>query len=313
MLEHMEQFEGLLTRAEVMMEVFEKVRRVASTSATVLIRGESGTGKELVAKAIHRQSARCAGPFRAVNCATFTPELLASELFGHVKGAFTGAVKDRAGLFELANGGSLLLDEIAEVPLPLQAQLLRVLQEQSFTPVGGTDSIHVDVRVLAATNKALRQEVQEGRFRSDLMYRVRVIPIYLPRLAIREGDVEMLSWHFIETEHRGVSTRKVKEIEPAALEAILDYAWPGNVRELRNVIVHALIMGSGDSIGVADLPPELRGEGPPVSDSLCWEASERGEILRAMERANGHRGKAAGLLGWSRTKLWRKLKEHRLP
>src|SRR5213593_2658030 len=183
--------------------LFTKMRRVARAQCTVLIGGETGTGKELVARAIHAESPRRRAPFQAVNCATFSPTLLESELFGHVRGAFTGAVRDRAGLFALADGGSLFLDELAEIPLDLQGKLLRVMQEKTFIPVGATRLVTVDVRVISATNKSLRREVAEGRFREDLSYRMRVVPLFLPPLRKRRGDIEALFWHFVEGMNRG--------------------------------------------------------------------------------------------------------------
>ena len=217
---------GMVTVAPQMLEFFEVCRRVARTGSSVLIRGETGTGKELVARMLHDHSPRRDGPFRAVNCATFTAELLASELFGHVRGAFTGAVRDRRGLFSLADRGTLFLDEIAEMPLDIQARLLRVLQTQTFVPVGGTQPMHVDVRLLAATHRALREEVEQRRFREDLMFRVRVVPLFLPRLAERDGDVEVLTWTFVD-EFNEQGYRRVEGIREDAMEAMLEYPWPG--------------------------------------------------------------------------------------
>jgi two-component system response regulator AtoC len=305
-------FHGMVTVSPRMRELFELIRRVARTDASVLLRGETGTGKELVARALHALSPRADREFRAINCATLTPELLASELFGHVRGAFTGAVSDRRGLFALADGGTLFLDEIAEIPPDIQARLLRVLQEQTFVPVGGTTPLHVDVRILAATHKALRREVQAGRFRADLMYRIRVVPLFLPPLRDREGDVEALAWHFIEQlDRRGL--RQVEHIAPDALEAMLRYAWPGNVRELRNVIELAFAVGVGDTIRLEELPPELRGEPPPLNLVEAEEPDartlERQRILEALRATGGKKGEAAQELGISRTTLWRKMRE----
>ena len=191
-------FHGIVTVSPQMRSFFELLRRAARSDASILIRGESGTGKELAAAAIHQLSRRRNRPFQAINCATLTPELAASELFGHVRGAFTGAIREREGLFALANGGTAFLDEVAELSPDIQGRLLRVLQEQTFVPVGGTEPIHVDVRMLAATNKSLRDEVERGRFREDLMYRIRVVPLFLPPLVERDGDVEALTWWFIK-------------------------------------------------------------------------------------------------------------------
>ena len=310
-------FHGMVASSPVMLELFELMKRVARTEASILIRGETGTGKELVAHALHKLSRRAGGPFQAVNCATLTPELLASELFGHVRGAFTGAIRDRQGLFSLADQGTLFLDEVAELPLDLQARLLRVLQERSFVPVGGTEPVRVNVRILAATHRSLRREVEARRFRADLLYRIRVVPLYLPSLAEREGDVEALGWHFVD-ELNQQGFRKVERFSVAARNALLAHDWPGNVRELRNVLEYGFAVGEGPVFDVDDLTPELRGEPPPQSSHEQPTAvpsttvAERRRLLEALDSSGGHRGKAAALLGMSRTTLWRKLREHRL-
>lgn len=302
-------FHGMVSRSARMREFFALVERVARTDSSILIRGETGTGKELVARAIHDLSLRARGPFRAVNCATFTPELLASELFGHVRGAFTGAVRDRRGLFAVADKGTLFLDEVSEIPLDIQARLLRVLQDQTFVPVGGTDPIHVDVRVISATNRALRRDVEEGRFRADLMYRIRVVPIFLPPLVEREGDVEALSWHFVD-EFNARGGRQITHIHLRALDAMLAYRWPGNVRELRNAVEHAWAVGVGDTLRLEDLPPELRGEDPPDAARPATAGDdERDRIRQALRVARGRKGEAAATLGMSRSTLWRKMRE----
>lgn len=306
-----EEFFGMVTAAPRMKEFFELIRKVARSDASVLVRGETGTGKELVARAIHELSARSDRPYRAVNCATFTSELLASELFGHVRGAFTGAVDDRRGLFELADGGIIFLDEIAEIPFDIQARLLRVLEEQTFVPVGATNPRTVDVRLVAATNKALRRQVAEGKFREDLMYRIRVVPIFLPPLVRREGDVELLTWHFID-EFNGDEgmPRCIEAIHQDAYEALLGYSWPGNVRELRNVVEYAFVIGDGEVLTIDELTPELRGE-PPPSRKIEEETQddERRRIIAALRATGGHRGEAAERLGVSRTTLWRRMKQ----
>ena len=304
------EFHGMITVAPSMLSLFELIKRVARTDSSVLIRGETGTGKELVAASIHALGHRAEGPFRAVNCATFTAELLASELFGHVRGSFTGAVADRPGLFALADGGTVFLDEVAELPLGLQARLLRVVQERSFVPVGGAESISVNTRILAATNKALRREVSEGRFREDLMYRLRVVPLFLPRLTEREGDVEALFWRFIKEFNRSRGSRTIEGITSAARDAILDYDWPGNVRELRNQVEFAYAIGDGPLFDLDDLTPELRGEGPSVpAGEMTSEDIERQQIIVALETAGGRKSKAAEILGMSRSTLWRKIRE----
>ncbi len=302
---------GIYTVAPQMFALFDLLPRVARSGASILIRGETGTGKELVARALHSVSSRSSGPFRAINCATLTPDLLASELFGHVRGSFTGAIKDRPGLFTLADKGTVFLDEIAEMPLDIQARLLRVLQEQTFVPLGGSEAKSVDVRVLSATHRALREEVAERRFREDLMYRVRVVPLFLPRLVERDGDIAALSWHFIDRfNQRG--GREVTGIDPEVMDAYLAYAWPGNVRELRNAIEYAFAVGEGPTLTVDELLPELRGE-PPRSSTrggrLDPGAEERERILSALRATQGRKGEAAKRLGINRSTLWRKLRE----
>jgi len=257
------------------------------------------------------ESPRRKAPFEAVNCATFSPTLLESELFGHVKGAFTGAVRDRAGLFALADGGTLFLDEVAEIPLELQGKLLRVMQEKTFFPVGATRSVRVDVRVISATNKTLRTEVAEGRFREDLSYRMRVVPISLPPLRDRTGDVEALFWHFVEAMHRQ-GLRRIDGVTPAAMAAIESYSWPGNVRELQSAVEYAFVVGEGPIFDVADLTPEVRGDTPAGGALPSLGEAERQRIVAALSRHNGRKGEAAKELGMSRSTLWRKLYAHRL-
>ncbi len=305
-------FHGIYSQAPEMDEVFRLIDRVAKTDCTVLIRGESGSGKELAARAIHERGARGARPFRAINCATLSPALLQSELFGHKRGAFTGAISDHSGLFEQADSGTLFLDEVAEMPLDIQAHLLRVLEERSFFAVGGTKPIKVDVRLLSASNKALRREVQEGRFRDDLRYRIRVVPIFLPPLRKRGGDVDALTWHFVDFFNRE-GLRRIDSIDAAARDAMHAYPWPGNVRELRNVVQHAFVVGDGPTLELSDLTPELRGEGPPGEGPvLSLQSQERARILDALQRCGGKKAIAAEALGMSRSTLWRKLREYGL-
>jgi two-component system, NtrC family, response regulator AtoC len=305
-------FHGMVTVAPQMLEVFALIERVARTHASVLLRGESGTGKELAARALHVLSPRAAGPFRAVNCATLTPELAASELFGHVRGAFTGAIGSRAGLFELADGGTVFLDEVAELGLDVQARLLRVLQDKTFVPVGGTDPKQVDLRLITATHRSLRREVEAGRFREDLMYRVRVVPIFIPPLNERTGDVEALTWLFIDRFNEQ-GFRRVERVSVQAYELLQSYPWPGNIRELRNAIEHAFAVGLGPVLEASELPPELRGELPPDrGEHLSPEDAEKARILEAIALADGSKSRAAELLGVSRTTLWRRMRELRL-
>ena len=294
----------------VMKRLFTQVERVAATDVSVLIRGETGTGKELVARALHRLSKRSRGPFRAVNCATLTPELLASELFGHVRGAFTGAVTARKGLFQLADGGTLFLDEVAEIPLDLQARLLRVLEERSFIPVGGTEPVEVDVRVISATHRALRREVASRRFRTDLLYRIRVVPLYLPPLRDRDQDIALLTATFL-AQLSSQGGRRVHGLETDVALAFASHPWPGNVRELRNTLECGYALGTGDHIALEDLPPEFRGEGPPEDRELPETAEDlrRRRILDALRKSGGKKGEAAQALGVSRSTLWRQMRE----
>jgi transcriptional regulator with PAS, ATPase and Fis domain len=304
----------MVTRAPEMEPVFQLVRRVARADCAVLVRGESGSGKELVARAIHALSARAAAPFRAINCATLSPTLLESELFGHVRGAFTGAVRDHRGLFKQAHGGTVFLDEVAEMPLDIQARLLRVLEEKTFFPVGGTTPVTVDVRIVSASNRALRRAVAAGRFRDDLRYRLRVVPLFLPPLRRRTGDVEGLLWHFIDR-FTAQGMGHIEGVTRRALDALRSYPWPGNVRELRNVVEHAFIVGEDAILDLEDMPPELRGEAPPEDEPVAervWDRTERDRIVEALMKHKGRKGRAAAELGISRTTLWSKLKELQL-
>ena len=306
-------FQGLLSRSPSMQAVFKIIQNAAETEATVLVRGESGSGKELVAKAIHDLSARRNAPFLAINCAALSSSLLDSELFGHVRGAFTGAIKDHSGLFQRAQGGTLFLDEVAELPLELQAKLLRVIQERNYIPVGGDRSIAVDVRIVAATHRSLREEVKMGRFREDLMYRLRVVPIFIPPLRERREDISLLIWHFIRL-HNASSFRKIEKIDPQAMRTLLDYAWPGNVRELHNVVEYAFAVGRGTTLRWSELPPEFREPRPvelqPAQDLPLSAAEESAIIHQALEQSNGKVSLAARTLGMSRATFWRKRKIH---
>ncbi len=309
-------FHGILSRDPIMREAIKIIRNVAETEATVLIRGESGTGKELVAHALHMESARHDKAFLAINCAALTPSLLESELFGHVKGAFTGAIRNHAGLFQRAHGGTLFLDEVAELPLELQAKLLRVLQEQSFIPVGADTATNVDVRIIAATHRSLREEVKAGRFREDLMYRLRVVPIFLPPLRERRQDVNLLLWHCIQ-QHNLQGPRHVDSIAPEAARVLLDYSWPGNVRELKNVVEYVFAVGRGREITLQDLPPEFRESAfsslpAAILKPRNRHANEAELIQSALQAANGHLETAAAQLGMSRATFWRKRRKYGL-
>ena len=298
-----ETFHGILTRDPRMALAIQTIRNVAATDATVLVRGESGTGKELVARALHEESARRGRPFVAVNCAALTPSLVESELFGHVRGAFTGAVSDRVGLFAQADTGTLFLDEVAELGLDVQARLLRVLQERTFTPVGATRPVSVDVRIIAATHKALREEVRQGRFREDLMYRLRVVPLFLPALRERRADVELLLHHFL-ARNNARGPRHVTGIAPEAMRRLLDHAWPGNVREVQNVMDYAFAVGRGPEITLDELPPEFR-EAPADRPAPPVPGDRASAVRDALAPAGGHVGKAAEILGVSRATFWR--------
>jgi transcriptional regulator with PAS, ATPase and Fis domain len=310
---------GMWTRDPAMKRMFHLLRKVARSDSTVLVRGESGTGKELVARAIHDFSPRASGPFHAVNCAAMPSTLLESELFGHVRGSFTGAVRDNPGHFRLADGGTLMLDEIAELPLDVQAKLLRVLETHSVLPVGGRESIKVNVRIIAATHRALRKEVAAARFRADLMFRLRVIPVFLPPLSARAGDIPLLAEKIL-AELNARSERKVVRVGADAMAALERHAWPGNVRELRNVLEYAFVVGEGPVLGLGELPPEIASpestiDGEPRSYVKSAEGApmvgaspEASRIMSALERASGNRARAARALGLSRVTLWRRMK-----
>jgi two-component system, NtrC family, nitrogen regulation response regulator NtrX len=300
-----------------MRQLREQVAMAAPTNGRVLIYGENGTGKELVARTIHAMSRRRAAPFVEINCAAIPEELIESELFGHVRGAFTGAVSDRRGKFEAAAGGTIFLDEIGDMSLKTQAKVLRVLQEQTMEPVGGTNRIKVDARVLAATNKDLPAEIRAGRFREDLYFRLNVIPIFVPPLRDRPDDIARLADHFMAEFAREYGKR-MKTFEPEALAVIEQYAWPGNVRELRNVIERLMIMVPGDSIAASNLsfldPHALRRPDmpdPPADRLTLHEARDRFErdlILRTLAEQQGNMSRTAEVLGVERSNLYRKMK-----
>ncbi len=308
-------FHQILGKSKPMQAVFDLIRRVADSPTNVLITGESGTGKELVAKAIHYNSDRRHAPFVPVNCAAIPEALLESELFGHVKGAFTDAKMDKRGLFEEAHTGTLFLDEISELPIMLQAKLLRAIQEREIRRVGATKPIAVDVRIIAATNLNLAEEVRAKRFREDLYYRLNVIEIRLPPLRERREDIPLLVDAFLKkcAEARG---KQVQGVSEAALALLVDYAWPGNVRELENVIERAVTLSRGDKIVPEDLPSAIqgaRGERRILDEAaertLSLEAMEKEYILRILEKTGGNKYQAAHILGIDRKTLYRKLGE----
>lgn len=304
-------FKNVIGRNYRMHEVYELLHEVAPTKSTVLIEGESGTGKELIANAIHHNSKRSGKPFIKLNCAALSEGVLESELFGHVKGAFTGAIADKAGRFELANGGTLFLDEIGEISLQTQVKLLRVLQEGEFERVGGTKSVKVDVRIIAATNKDLRAAVEKGEFREDLYYRLKVVPIHLPPLRKRKDDIPLLVKHFIEKFNKEMYM-EVTNLSPRAMELLLDYNYPGNIRELEHILEHAFVRCRGKTIHPEHLPKELQRvdmiDRAMESEEPLKEL-ERETILRALNEADWKLQACAGRLRISRTTLWRRMKE----
>jgi len=330
---------GLIGSAPAMHEVYAMTRRVAASNASVLLVGETGTGKELIAKAIHQLSPRGTGPFVRVNCGALSESLLESELFGHVRGAFTGAVANRTGRFEAAHTGTIFLDEINSTTPKLQVKLLRVLQEREFERVGDTETIRVDTRVIAASNRELLDEVARENFREDLYYRLNVVPIYLPPLRARRDDIPLLVGHFLE-HYNETNDRYVVHIQKEALGALVKYHWPGNVRELQNVVERCVVLAPGDELTLDLLPPAVRGGRPPVTlpgrggdlDSLARELVEQGlanasaeddnlfeRIVSRVEReliaqmlaaCGGVQLKAAARLGINRNTLRKKLVEH---
>ena len=310
--------DDIVGSSDVMTKVFDKIRKVAPTDSTVHIYGESGTGKELVARAIHENSPRASGAFVKVNCSALAESLLESELFGHEKGSFTGAVKQKLGRFELADGGTIFLDEIGDIPQNTQLKLLRVLQERQFERVGGETTVSVDVRVVTATNKDLKDEVAAGNFREDLFYRLHIIPITLPPLRERMDDLRPLVDHFIDKLVKR-TRKRVGNIAPDAIQALQQYRWPGNVRELENVIEHAMVFATGNTIEISDLPGVITGRGGddllaiPGGDRALpdiLEDLERQLILRAFRKAKGVKTETARLLGIKPSALYYKLEKY---
>ncbi len=317
-------FENIIGVSGKMQDVFKKIVKVASSSATVLLRGESGTGKELIARAIHYQSKRAEQNLVEINCASIPENLLESELFGHEKGAFTGAYKLKKGKFEIAQGGTLFLDEIGELPLSLQAKLLRVLQEKRFTRVGGVENIDIDVRLIAATNADLEAKMREGRFREDLYYRLNVIPIRVPPLRVRLEDIGPLTDYFIQR-YAAKNNSSVKGISNEARILLMRYEWPGNVRELENAIENAIVMCETDLIHPEDLPPYLQNakESDAVFGAILapdnqqsyrekLEACEKEIIRQALEAAKGNKTKAAQQLGFTLRTMRNKANKYNL-
>jgi DNA-binding NtrC family response regulator len=314
-----EALRGIVGRSPVMQSVFEAIRTVAQTETTVLVIGETGTGKELAARAIHDLSHRSEGPFVPVNCSSMTETLLESELFGHVRGAFTGAVSDKHGLFEVAKGGTVFLDEIGDTTLSLQQRLLRVLQEREVMRVGSVRPVAVDVRIIAATHRDLRDEITAGRFRDDLFYRLNVFRIELPPLRQRAGDVPLLVETALERLRRAHAQFANLSCSPLAMRLLRAYHWPGNVRELFAAVESSAVRAGGSRIEAQHLPQELRcaveyraGEGGPRYRPTAKPQDECEAVRAALEEADGVRARAAELLGMSRTTLWRKMKQYGL-
>ena len=302
--------DNMVGSSPAMERVFKMVRRAAPTSATVLLQGPNGTGKDLVAHAIHNLSPRAHGPFVAVNCGAIPENLIESELFGHEKGSFSGAVAQHIGSFEAADGGTLFLDEIGELPLAMQVKLLRALENRSFTRVGGTQSVEVDIRIVAATHRDLKALGDSGGFRQDLYYRLNVVDIYLPALKDRAEDIPLLASRFIK-EISAKNGGAVTGITPAAMRILEQYRWPGNVRELRNVVEKMVVLSAGGLLDVDDVPDDLKSAAPSrLSPSVTLDENEKAQILAVLQECNGNRSLAARRLGISRRTIYRKLDEY---
>jgi two-component system response regulator HydG len=312
-IEHSSGYSGLIGKDPQMQVIYKLIEDVAPTDATVLIQGESGTGKELVARAIHKQSLRIQNPFVVINCSAYPATLLESELFGHEKGAFTGAMRQKAGRFEQADGGTVFLDEIGEISATAQIKLLRILQSQKFERLGGEQTLSVDVRILAATNKKLLQEVKTGSFREDLFYRLNVIPIQLPPLRNRRNDIPLLARYFLR--HFAPEQEKnVGRFSSEAMRRLLDHSWPGNVRELENSIEHAAVLAKGTNVEVSDLPAVLQ-QTQPKSESGSQGTiadNERRILMQTLQECNWNKKKAALQLGISRSSLYEKIKKYQI-
>ena len=316
-LENTYSFANLVGTSDQMRRVYSLVKQAAESEVTVLIQGESGTGKELVAKSLHRNSLRKNGHFLAINCAAIPENLIESELFGHEQGAFTGAFRQRIGIFEYARGGTVLLDEIGDMPPVLQSKLLRVLQERMIRRVGGTSSIPIDIRVIVATNKNLELAMREGQFRDDLYYRIAVFPIVIPPLWERREDIPLLANHFLR-KHAASIEKSINSLSTATLQLLLQYDWPGNVRELENAIERAVLLETTDTLQADNLPPQLlplasRGEPPPPNTVRSLAEVERQALLHAFEVSAYNVIKASQSLGIDRATFYRKLKKYDLP
>lgn len=317
-------FSNIIGTSAAIKNVFERIKKAADTKSTILILGESGTGKELLAKSIHFNSSRKNGPFVVIDCSAIPENLIESELFGHTKGAFTGADRAKKGLFEEADGGSVFLDEIGELPLEMQAKLLRVLQESTLKRVGDTKPISIDVRVIAATNRNLEEEVKAGRFRQDLFYRLNVVPLHAPALRERRDDIPLLVQHFLK-KFAAASKRNTLSLDPQVMDRLRSFEWPGNVRQLENLIEQMAVMAEGDKITLKDLPPPLS-EGsplePPMIPTDSWDLkraieqltayTEECMIRKALQHTNNNKTKASELLGISRRSLIYKVQDYKI-
>jgi len=313
-------FSNIIGKSVPVQQIFELIETLGETDCAVLIEGESGTGKELVARAIHHESSRRNRRFVKINCSAIVEGLFESELFGHVRGAFTGAIKDKIGKFELADGGTIFLDEIGEMPLALQSKLLRVIQDMEFEKVGDNKTVKVDVRVIAATNKNLQDDIKGGSFREDLYYRLCIVPVTMPPLRERKEDIPLLVNHFLaKCSLKSQNRRKIIEVSPVAMSALMDYDWPGNIRELENAIEHAFIRSKSHIIDRESLPPAVNAfQVQPVQSladrnaGLNRAESEKQNLKKLMDRFNWNKTVVAGHLGIGRTTLWRKLKKYDL-
>jgi two-component system response regulator AtoC len=310
-LEERYRFENIIAKSPKMQQVIEIIKVVAKSNATVLITGETGTGKELVAQAIHSQSHRCGKPFVAVSCAALPESLLESELFGHEKGSFTGAYAQKKGKFEVAHRGTLFLDEIGEMSANIQVHLLRVLEEKEFTRVGGNESIKIDVRVISATNRNVKQAIANGQFREDLYYRLNVVNIELPPLRERKEDIPLVAQHFLK-KFASENNKEVSGFSPEATDFLLRYDWPGNVRELENTVERAVILAQNPLIKVADLPQQNLVPAHPTSSETSLKQVEKNHILSVLTETGGNYTEAARILGISRMTLYNKAKAYGL-
>ena len=314
-------FHGIIGRTPVMQNLFEHIQGVASLDTPVIILGESGTGKEMVAKALHEKGNRADKPFVKVNCAALSETILESELFGHVKGAYTGAANDRVGRFEAAHQGTIFLDEIGDIPLSVQVKLLRVLEEQMIQRVGDNRSIPINVRIITATNKDLEKMILQGEFREDLYFRINVFPLTCPPLRLRKDDITLIIQHFIS-----ILAEKTKKnilgFTPQAMRTMVAYPWPGNIRELRNAVEYAFVLAKGTSIGTEHLPEKLLQHNPDTSPPLdllpdpvipakiSCKQSEKAALVAALQKSDGNQTKAAQMLGISRVTVWKRMKKH---